>query len=173
MSATTSPSPPKSALVEHISAQIGSFPSARRLRPYFSNSASLPLASGPPATWSTAGILGPVVVNYMHDTRLESGIAFNALYAPIFMVLAGLLLIGFVANLLVKPVAVHYYMTDDELVAERKISHEKSMQNANLFLSASKTSQHPLKIRLAWLAVLVPIAYGIWMTVQKAWGLFH
>ena len=123
--------------------------------------------------WSTAGILGPVVVNYMHDTRLESGIAFNALYAPIFMVLAGLLLIGFVANLLVKPVADHYFMTDDELAVERKISHEKLMQNANTVLSANKTNQHPLKVRLAWLAVLIPIAYGIWMTVQKAWGLFH
>src|SRR5262249_22475416 len=49
MSDTTSPSPPSSALVEHISAHAGSLPSARRLRPYFSNSASLPLASGPPA----------------------------------------------------------------------------------------------------------------------------
>ena len=40
----TSPSPPSSALVEHISAHAGSLPSARRLRPYFLNSASeLPL----------------------------------------------------------------------------------------------------------------------------------
>ena len=45
----TSPSPPSSAFVEHISAQIGSLPSASRLRPYFSNSASLPFVSGPPA----------------------------------------------------------------------------------------------------------------------------
>src|SRR6185369_5169507 len=49
MSAITSPSPPSSALVEHISAQAGSLPSARRLRPYFSNSVCEPLASGPPA----------------------------------------------------------------------------------------------------------------------------
>ncbi len=49
MSATTSPSPASSALVEHISAQAGSLPSASRLRPYFSNSACEPLASGPPA----------------------------------------------------------------------------------------------------------------------------
>src|SRR5213595_2871377 len=41
MSAITSPSPPSSALVEHISAHAGSLPSERRLRPYFWNSASL------------------------------------------------------------------------------------------------------------------------------------
>ncbi len=123
--------------------------------------------------WSTAGILGPVVVNYMHDTRLESGIAFNALYAPIFIVLAGLLLIGFLANLMVKPVADRYFMTDVELAAERKISHEKSLKNGlSATLDANRLKQHALKVRLAWLAVLIPISYGIWMTMQKAWGLF-
>jgi hypothetical protein len=25
---------------------------------------------------------------------------------------------------------------------------------------------------LAWAAVLIPIAYGIWSTAQKAWSLF-
>src|ERR1041384_1707078 len=49
MSAITSPSPPSSALVEHISAQAGSLPSDRRLRPYFWNSTSLRSGSGPPA----------------------------------------------------------------------------------------------------------------------------
>src|SRR5438309_1642460 len=49
MSASTSPSPARSALVEHISAQSGSLPSASRLRPYFLNSASLMSFSGPPA----------------------------------------------------------------------------------------------------------------------------
>src|SRR3569832_2481616 len=49
ISAMTLPLLPCSALVEHISAQAGSLPSARRLRPYFSNSAFEPSASGPPA----------------------------------------------------------------------------------------------------------------------------
>src|SRR5262249_61161584 len=48
MSAITSPSPPSSALVEHISAHAGSLPSDRRLRPYFLNSASVRSGSGPP-----------------------------------------------------------------------------------------------------------------------------
>jgi hypothetical protein len=53
--------------------------------------------------WSTAGILGPVVVNYMHDTRLEANVPFDQIYAPIFMVLAGMMVVGFIANLLVTP----------------------------------------------------------------------
>src|SRR3970282_2005818 len=57
MSAMTSPSPPSSALVEHISAHAGSLPSARRLRPYFLNSASERSASGPPAQKGHLSIL--------------------------------------------------------------------------------------------------------------------
>ena len=124
--------------------------------------------------WSTAGILGPVVVNYMHDTRLEANIPFDQIYAPIFMVLAGLLVVGFIANLLVKPVDEKYYMTNAELEAERKLAHEKSMTaNVDKSVSDSQAASHPVLVVIAWALVLIPISYGIWSTVQKAWGLFH
>ena len=122
--------------------------------------------------WSTAGILGPVIVNYLHDTRLEAGVPFDKIYAPIFVVLACLLVVGFVANLLVKPVADKYFMTDTELEAVRALSHEKTVQNGSASTTNSGDEQHPLLVRLAWAAVLIPICYGIWMTVQKAWALF-
>jgi MFS family permease len=125
--------------------------------------------------WSTAGILGPVVVNYMHDTRLEAKVPFDQIYAPIFVVLAGLLVVGFVANFLVKPVAEKYYMTDAELEAERKLAHEKS-EAANAggaAIGGSQSASNPILVVLAWALVLIPISYGIWSTMQKAWGLFH
>ena len=120
--------------------------------------------------WSTAGILGPVVVNYMHDTRLEAGVPFNQIYAPIFLVLAALMVVGFIANLLVKPVADKYFMSDAEIAEVQKIGHEKSMQTAAA--SVGGPAQHGLLVKLAWLAVLIPITYGVWSTVQKAWVLF-
>jgi len=122
--------------------------------------------------WSTAGILGPVVVNYMHDTRLEKGIPFDQVYAPIFVVLAGLMVVGFFANMLVKPVADKYFMTDAELAEVHRISHEKSLQNETSKVQVSETPQNTLLVKLAWAAVLIPISYGVWMTVQKAWALF-
>lgn len=123
--------------------------------------------------WSTAGILGPVIVNSMHDIRLEAGVSFSQIYAPIFLVLAGLLVIGFIANMLVKPVAASYFMSDEELAAERKISHEKALQNGNskINLDAQPMQANGL-VYVAWLAVLLPISYGVWVTVQKAWALF-
>jgi MFS family permease len=128
--------------------------------------------------WATAGIIGPVVVNYMHDVRFNSGIPYDQIYGPILMVLACLLVVGFIANALIKPVDAKFHMTDDELAFEQKLAHEKSNTNPhakNPSASVSSTEivkGSPLWLAIAWMLVLVPIAYGIWSTIQKAWAIF-
>jgi hypothetical protein len=102
--------------------------------------------------------------------RVEAGVPFDQIYGPIFYVLAAMLAIGFVANLLVRPVADKYFMSDAELATEKKLAHEKAAPVAKG--KSAKAETHPLLATLAWLAVLVPISYGIWMTLQKAWALF-
>jgi len=121
--------------------------------------------------WSTAGILGPVVVNYMHDVRLEAGVPFDQVYASIFYVLASMLVIGFVANLLVRPVAEKYFMSPAELAEEKRIAHEKTVVTTE-GASAAGTGNKLLAV-VMWLLVLIPISFGIWSTLQKAWILFH
>ena len=115
-------------------------------------------------------ILGPVIVNYMHDVRKEAGVPFDQIYAPIFYVLAGMLVVGFVANLLVRPVADKYFMTDTELAAEKKLAHEQAAPvkkgGSTVAIGGSAIAA------VAWLAVLIPIGYGVWSTIEKAWALF-
>jgi len=122
--------------------------------------------------WSTAGILGPVIVNYMHDMRLEAQVPFDQVYGPIFYVLAGMLVIGFVANLLVRPVASKHFMTDAELAEEKKLAHEKVLPSSASQAKAASGGPRVLAV-FAWLAVGIPVSYGIWSTLQKAWALFH
>lgn len=107
----------------------------------------------------------------MHDVRLNAGTPFDQIYAPIFVVLACLLAVGFVANFLVKPVSGKYHMTEAELQQERQLAHEK-MQNgqASDATTVSQKSSQQLVI-LAWVLVLIPIGYGVWSTLQKAWVL--
>jgi len=120
--------------------------------------------------WSTAGILGPVVVNYMHDVRLEAGVPFDQVYSSVFYVLAGMLVVGFIANLLVKPVAAKYFMSAEELAVEKKIAHEKVIVAGD---PGASTGGGKSVAIVMWLLVLVPISFGIWSTLQKAWILFH
>lgn len=121
--------------------------------------------------WATAGIVGPVIVNYMHDTRLESGVAFDEIYAPIFLVISILLVIGFIANFLIKPVDESKTMSDEELANVRKLAHETSLKDLQTSAGASAQGGGVIAL-LAWAAVVLPISYGIWVTIQKAWTLF-
>jgi MFS family permease len=125
--------------------------------------------------WSTAGILGPMVVNYLHDTRKEQNVPFDQIYGPIFYVLAGMLVVGFVANLLVRPVAAKWHMSDDELAAERKLAHEKAAAGAAGAQGSGAGGGgggHGLAIAF-WLFVGIPLVWGIWKTLSKALTLFH
>jgi MFS family permease len=60
--------------------------------------------------WSTAGVLGPVLVNYIREYQIAHGVAKADAYNVTMYVMAALLAVGFVANLMVKPVdPKHYY----------------------------------------------------------------
>jgi len=59
--------------------------------------------------WSAAGIAGPVLVNYIREFQLEHGVARTDAYTVTMYIMAGLLIIGFVCNLLVRPVSSRYY----------------------------------------------------------------
>ena len=54
--------------------------------------------------WSTAGVLGPLIVNWVADRQEEAGRSGPALYGLSLVIMIGLLVVGFVANELVRPV---------------------------------------------------------------------
>ncbi len=71
--------------------------------------------------WSAAGILGPVLVNYIREYQIRQGIPAAQAYNVTMYVLAALLVAGFFCNLAVRPVAERYYMSESELERERTL----------------------------------------------------
>jgi MFS family permease len=63
--------------------------------------------------WSTAGVLGPVLVNYIREYEIARGVAKADAYTTTMHIMAGLLVIGFVCNLLVRPVAARNAVTEE------------------------------------------------------------
>ncbi|HUO51019.1 MAG TPA: MFS transporter, partial [Gemmatimonadaceae bacterium] len=60
--------------------------------------------------WSVAGVLGPVLVNYIREYEVARGVALADAYDATMYVMTVLLLVGFFANLAIRPVAAsHYY----------------------------------------------------------------
>ncbi|RZA06513.1 MAG: MFS transporter, partial [Proteobacteria bacterium] len=71
--------------------------------------------------WAVAGVLGPVLVTNLRDYQLAHGVARAAVYDTTLYILSGLLVLGFICNALVRPVADKYFMTDAELKAEQAL----------------------------------------------------
>jgi MFS family permease len=61
--------------------------------------------------WSVAGILGPVLVNYIREFQIQSGIPKDQAYNVTMYIMAGLLVLAFFANLAVKAVAEKHIET--------------------------------------------------------------
>ena len=65
--------------------------------------------------WSTAGVLGPVLVNYIREYQIGQGVAKADAYNVTMYIMAGLLLVGCIANLLIKPVHEKHHMKHTEI----------------------------------------------------------
>jgi MFS family permease len=125
--------------------------------------------------WSVAGILGPVLVNYIREFQLAHGVPANQAYNVTMYVLAGMLLFGLVCNLMIRPIDPKHHMTAEQIEKERAVSHEQSLNSASLGPSTRDgevTSYSGLLI-LTWTAVAVPLLWGVWITVSKALVFFR
>ena len=119
--------------------------------------------------WSVAGIAGPLLIAAVREAQLKSGMAVNLVYDRTLYMMAGLLLIGLICNLMVRPVKEDVTMSDDELAIERAQSHEDNI--ASHAISAARGSFGLLGV-IAWLAVGIPFLIGLTIALQKATALF-
>jgi MFS family permease len=63
--------------------------------------------------WSMAGIFGPVLVNYIRQYNVDHGVPKAQAYNTTMYIMAGLFIIGFIANVLVKAVNQRFHMRPD------------------------------------------------------------
>lgn len=116
--------------------------------------------------WSVAGVLGPVLVNYIRQYEIEHGTPNAQAYNHTLYLMAGLLVIGFFCNLAVKPVAARHHMKADDALAS---------SGSWPVASAAAQRRHRLTamVPLAWTSVGLPLAWGVASTVQRALALFR
>jgi MFS family permease len=123
--------------------------------------------------WATAGILGPVVVNYMRDYQLGLGIPREQVYNQTMFILVGMLVVGLIANLLIKPVSAKHFMTAEELATEKKLAHEKASASEVGSAHGGTSQTNPFWVVLAWTAVGIPLVWGIYRTLLSVGKFFN
>ena len=121
--------------------------------------------------WSTAGIVGPVVVNYIREFEIAAGVPRDHVYDVTMYMLAGMLVIGFICNMMVKPLSDRWFMKPEEVAALQAKSARRRRRRRRSTASAgagSTARRWPF-----WCFVGIPIAWGVWITLKNAIIIFQ
>jgi MFS family permease len=119
--------------------------------------------------WSAAGIFGPLVVGYIRDAQIAAGVARDRVYDRTMLILAGFLVVGFIANFLIKPLAAKWFMSDAEVAELQMKAKGAAVEPGSHGISLGGLTP---SVGLAWLAVGLPLAWGVWVTISQALVLF-
>jgi MFS family permease len=118
--------------------------------------------------WATAGILGPVLVNYMRAYQLSLGVAREQVYNQTMYILVGLLAVGAVCNLLIRPLNAKWFMTEAQLAAVQHLAQDQDAAGPASTRTAPARSTPLALVWLAWAAVGIPLAWGVYTTLVAA-----
>jgi MFS family permease len=121
--------------------------------------------------WSTAGIIGPVVVNYLREFQLAAGVPRDQLYNTTMYILCAMLIAGLICNFLIKPVDLKWSMSPEEVAKLQAASanSEASSQQGSFGIGKGGLDA---KAALFWAFVGIPLAWGVWQTLQSAVKIF-
>ena len=67
--------------------------------------------------WSAAGVAGPVLVNYIRQYQIDRGVAKADAYSTTMYIMAGLLIVGFICNFMVKSLEDRHYTENAPVAA--------------------------------------------------------
>jgi MFS family permease len=115
--------------------------------------------------WSVAGVAGPMLIAALRQAQLGNGVPKSLVYDGTLYIMAGLLAVGLICNLLIRPVREKHRMTDEALLRERSLQHEDTA--AADAQTAARGGFGVLGV-IAWLAVGIPFATGLYIALQKA-----
>jgi MFS family permease len=121
--------------------------------------------------WSTAGIIGPVVVNYIREAQLAAGVPRDHLYDFTMYILAGMLVIGLICNYMVKPVDRKWHMSAEEVAKLQAASAKNAAETRSGSFGIGKGGVD-VKAALFWAFVGIPLAWGVWKTLESAIKIF-
>src|ERR1700688_4077309 len=114
--------------------------------------------------WSTAGIIGPVVVNYIREAQLAAGVPRDHLYDYTMYILCGMLVVGLICNLMIKPVAAKWYMSNED-VAKLQAAPAAGIATSGSFGIGKGGLDWQAGALLAFVGI--PLAWGVWITLES------
>ncbi|MGJ9406115.1 OFA family MFS transporter [Nesterenkonia aurantiaca] len=121
--------------------------------------------------WACAGIAGPLIVNSFLDAAGgEPGTLTASDYRPALYTMVGLLAVGFIANLLVRPVKEKFSV--EHSPSSDSVDTRKPQEDPGRDTTVTPAGPPPVPVAVAWVIVGTPIAYGFIYTIINGAQLF-
>jgi len=117
--------------------------------------------------WAAAGVAGPLIINRFLDAEGTPGSLTADAYRPALLTMVGVLAVGFIANLMIRPVASKYH-EPEKTASDDASSDAVSVDEPH---GSAEKAQGAL-LPIAWAVVAIPLAYGIYQTVTLVVSLF-
>ncbi|KIU44166.1 MULTISPECIES: OFA family MFS transporter [Bradyrhizobium] len=121
--------------------------------------------------WSTAGVVGPLLVGYIRDAQLQAGIERALVYDRTMYILAGLLIIGLICNFRIRPVDSKWHMSEAEVARLQAETASAAASGPSGSFGIGKGGLDT-KALLFWAFVAVPLAWGVYKTLESAVKIF-
>ena len=118
--------------------------------------------------WSTAGIVGPVLVNYIREFQIGRGLPAADSYTFTMYVLAAFLVVGLVCNLSIRPVADRLFTATTPPRPVPRDAPPAAVATATL----APAGQWPI-VGAAWTLAAMPLAWGVLKTLTLASQMFR
>jgi len=120
--------------------------------------------------WSTAGIIGPVVVNYIREFQLAAGVPRDQLYNTTMYILCAMLIAGLICNFLIKPVDAKWNMSAEQVAKLQAATAKSAAVETGSF--GIGRGGFDARAALFWAFVGIPLAWGVWKTLESAIKIF-
>jgi MFS family permease len=117
--------------------------------------------------WSTAGIIGPVVVNYIREFQLAAGVPRDHLYNSTMYILCAMLIAGLIRNYLIKPVDSKWHMSEAEVAKLQAVTASAGASGPSGSYGIGFGGLDA-KAAMFWAFVGIPLAWGVWKTLESA-----
>ncbi|ROV56205.1 L-lactate MFS transporter [Neisseria chenwenguii] len=121
--------------------------------------------------WSTAAVAGPVLVNYIRQSQIDSGVPAAEAYSITMYIMATLLVLGLLCNLCVRAVHEKHHETDIKTAAHSGNPDEETAVS-DAYLVGESVSHGGFSVWWRWALVGIPLVYGMVMVFVKALDLF-
>ena len=112
--------------------------------------------------WSLAGVVGSEVIVRVRDAQIAAGVPKTNVYNAVMYIMVGILALGFVCNLLVRPVHAKWLMRKDGA-------------SGGTTSATARTSSQGIGLGglngaalIPWLIVAIPVAWGLYKALLSA-----